>query len=395
MAQSGRAIYFEYSDECMRRGVNLSPFRLPLQAGAVGNFPDHQQNLPGLIADALPDGWGMLVMDRLFRQHRRELHTISPLDRLAFIHDRAIGAFVFEPKSTIPTTAEDIGLLDLAKSARFVFMNDTGTATDSTAALTQLAMLGGSPHGARPKVLIQYDKNSDIIGTHPADDGTPWLVKFQAQDEHKEACAVEALYAQIARQCGLDMPDTHYFDLNAKLAAFGIERFDRKGSIRIPTLTLAGLLDDNFRLPTQDYRNFLRATRALTRNESEVKKAFERCVFNVIMNNRDDHTKNFSYLLNERLEWTLAPCYDLTFNPGPNGWHQMTVMGEGATPNGSTLMALAKDSGLDAAFARQLIDRIASAASGFKTAAQSWQIRRRTVLDIQIRIDKNLAAMLH
>lgn len=387
LAHSGRRILFEYSTESLQRKIELSPFRLPLRQAAFSGFPEHQENLPGLIADALPDGWGRLVMDRLFRKTNRDLATISPLDRLAFIHDRAIGALVFEPAAPLGLVSEDVDLLALAKSAQLVLANK------DTAVLAQLALLGGSPHGARPKVLVQYDMAERTISTHPDSDGEPWLVKFQAQGECKEVCAIEALYAQLATECGLEIPRTQYFELNAKLSAFGIQRFDRYGGLRVPTLTLAGLLDDNFRLPTQDYSNFLRATRALTRDEREVEKAFERCAFNVILNNRDDHTKNFSYLLNERFEWKLAPCYDLTFNTGPHGWHQMSIMGEGLSPTGTKLMALAGDCGLKPAFARRAIERIADVASRFTEHAKGWKISRSTVSDIAGHIGKNLAAM--
>lgn len=129
-------------------------------------------------------------------------------------------------------------------------------------------------------------------------------------------------YSEEALQrghCGLDMPATAYFDLSPKLAGFGIERFDRVRGMRVPTISVAALLDDNFRLPTRDYEVLLRATRALTRDERQVKKAFERCVFNVVFNNRDDHTKNFGYVMNESMQWELAPCYDLTYNVGVGG----------------------------------------------------------------------------
>lgn len=189
------------------------------------------------------------------------------------------------------------------------------------------------------------------------------------------------------------MPATEYFDLDAKLAAFGIKRFDRDGTIRVPTLTFAGLTDDNFRLPAQDYSNFLRASRALTRDEREVEKAFDRCVFNVILNNRDDHTKNLSFAMNERFEWKLGPCYDLTFCRGPNGWHQMTVMGEGQAPTGTKLLELAADAGLKRAFAREAIERIADVAGRFRERATNWKIRRMTVADIAGQIDRNLAAL--
>ena len=386
LAHSGRTLLFEYSAESLTRKLELSPFNLPLRAEAYGEFPTYQHQLPGLIADALPDGWGLLVMDRLFKAHGRTASTVSPLDRLAFIHDRAMGALAFEPADPLGMDAEDVDLLELAKSAQLVL------ADKATSVLKQLALLGGSPHGARPKVLVQFDRNTRTISSLPGAGGEAWLVKFQAMNEHKEVCAVEELYAHIARDCGLDMPASEFFDLAPNLAAFGIKRFDRDALLRVPTLTLAGLLDDNFRMPAQDYRNLLRATRALTHDEREVQKAFARCVFNVAMNNRDDHTKNFSFAMNERFEWKLAPCYDLTFSYGPSGWHQMTVMGEGRAPTRKHLLDLAKDGGLKPGFAGDTIARVAEAASRFARLARDYPIRRASVKDIGEHILKNLAA---
>lgn len=387
LAHSGQHILFEYSAQSLDRGIQLSPFRLPLRAAAYSGFPAYQDGLPGLIADALPDGWGRLVMDRLFRKNRRDPALVSPLDRLAFINGRAMGALVFEPADTFELPAEDLDLLELAKDAQLVL------ADKDTATLKQLALLGGSPNGARPKVLVQFDPIERTISTLPDADGQPWLVKFQARGEHKEACAIEALYARLANEAGLEMPPTQYFDLDAKLGAFGIKRFDRDGALRVPTLTFAGLTDDDFRLPGQDYSNFLRATRALTRDEREVEKAFDRCVFNVIFNNRDDHTKNLSFAMNERFEWKLAPCYDLTFCRGPNGWHQMTIMGEGLSPTRGKLLELAAHAGLKPAFAREAVERIADVAGRFRERATHWKIRRTTVAGIARQVDKNLAAV--
>jgi serine/threonine-protein kinase HipA len=187
LAHSGRDILFEYSTESLDRRLELSPFRLPLRQAAFSAFPVYQDNLPGLIADALPDGWGRLVMDRLFRKNNRDPASVSPLDRLAFIHDRAIGALVFEPADPVEMTSQDADLLTLAKGAQLVL------ADKDTTVLKQLALLGGSPHGVRPKVLVHFDTVGHMISTNPDADGEPWLIKFQAQGEHKEACAIEAL----------------------------------------------------------------------------------------------------------------------------------------------------------------------------------------------------------
>lgn len=219
LADDGRQLLFEYSAEALQQGLELSPRHLALRASAYDGFPDHQLRLPGLVADALPDGWGLLLMDRMFRQQGRDPASASPLDRLAFINDRAMGALTFEPSEKLDLPLEDVQLLALAQQARAII------AGKDNEALRRLALMGGSPHGARPKVLVHYSAASGSMNTEAFAQSRPWLVKFPAQGEHKEVCAVETLYAEMARTFGLDMPATRYFDLDKKLAAYGIDGY--------------------------------------------------------------------------------------------------------------------------------------------------------------------------
>ncbi|MBC3879538.1 type II toxin-antitoxin system HipA family toxin [Undibacterium sp. FT79W] len=388
LAHEGRTLLFEYSDEALARGIELSPIYLKLRKVAYSGFPVTQDNLPGLIADSLPDGWGRLLMDRCFQKSGRDPGNISPLDRLAFISDRAMGALVFTPPDALSHDPEYQELRVLAEGAQLIL------AGKDTTTLEQLALTGGSPHGAQPKVLVQYNTSTEEVSTDRAAPGEAWLVKFQAQGEAKEVCAIEILYATMARQCGLDMPGTKYFDLTPKLAGFGIERFDRRHGMRVPTLSLAALLDDNFRLPTRDYEVFLRATRTLTKDDRQVKNAFERCVFNVVFNNRDDHTKNFAYVMNESMHWELAPCFDLTYNVGIGGEHQMTIRGEGRNPGHEHLLALAKAVDLPSGWARQTIERITSIAGTLATYAKDVGIKPATLRVIKSAIEANRRRMV-
>lgn len=388
LAHEGRNLLFEYSAEALQRGIELSPIYLKLRKAAYTNFPSTQDNLPGLIADSLPDGWGRLLMDRCFQKNGRDLASVSPLDRLAFINDRAMGALVFSPPDALSHDPEYQELQVLAEGAQTVL------AGQDTATLEQLALTGGSPHGARPKVLVQYNTATGQVSTERAASGAPWLVKFQAQGEAKEVCIIEKLYATMAEKCALDMPATKYFDLTPKLGGFGIERFDRKNGMRVPTLSLAALLDDNFRLPTRDYEVFLKATRMLTKDERQVKKAFERCVFNVVFNNRDDHTKNFAYVMNESMQWELAPCYDLTYNIGIGGEHQMTISGEGRNPSQKHLLALAAVVDLPEIWARQTIERITTVAGTLSTHAKGIGIKPATLTTIKNAIEANRKRMV-
>lgn len=388
LGDNGRDLLFEYSAEALAKGIELSPRHLRLRPYAYAEFPSHQHHLPGLIADALPDGWGMLLMDRLFSASGMDRRAITPLDRLAFIADRAMGALAFQPSLELALPPADLALLALAKEIRSVVSDK-----DSTA-LRQLVLLGGSPHGARPKVLVQYDPASRMISTMPTAQGTPWLVKFPAKNEHKEVCAIEHLYAQLARLCQLDMPATQYFDLDKSLAAFGIARFDRQDGMRVPVHSLAGALHVDFRIPGTDYQTFLRTTRALTHSEREVENAFERCVFNVVFNNRDDHTKNFAYRMDERFAWKLAPCFDLSYNEGPGGEHQMDVEGEGRAPARTHLLQLAAKAGLSVAWAAEVIERIVIVAQSFKALAAEYPVRAVTRSRMVKAIEENCSRMV-
>ena len=386
LADNGQRILFEYSARALQESFELSPRHLPLRAGSFGAFPAHQQHLPGVIADALPDGWGMLLMDRLFRQHGLDLTNLSPLDRLAFIGERATGALTFLPATEELLLPEKIDLASLAQASKLVL------AGDETTALRKLALIGGSPQGARPKVLLHYHTKSGELRSECKVGFAPWLFKFPAQGEHAEVCALEDLYTKAAALCGIEVPDTKHIALGKGLAAFGIQRFDRDGDLRAPTHTLAGLLHADFRLPgSVDYLTFLRATQFLTRDEREVEQGFRRIVFNVIFNNRDDHAKNISFRLGRDRQWRLAPAYDLTFNPGPRGEHQMDVLGEARVITRSHLVKLGSQASLKVAFVSQAIEQVCVEAQIFIEKSMPDTVRARSFKRVRQAIAKTLA----
>lgn len=205
-------------------------------------------------------------------------------------------------------------------------------------------------------------------------------MKFPAQGEHKEVCAIEQMYAELARDCGLEVPASAWFDLSPKLAAFGVARFDRAQGLRVPVHSLAGLLQVDFRPPgSADYTSLLRATRLLTRDEREVEKAYARAIFNVLFHNRDDHPKNFAWRLGQDRRWRLAPAFDLTFSDGPMGQHHMDVCGEGRSVERGHLLRLATEGGVSMQAAEAAIDRMATQAGTFSRRAAAYPIRRATV----------------
>ncbi|WP_322024599.1 type II toxin-antitoxin system HipA family toxin [Burkholderia sp. BCC1977] len=386
-------IVFEYSDDARKRGLELSSYALPLHGARLRkDFPSHQLGLPGPVYDALPDGWGMLLMDRLFKRRGLNAARIGPLERLAYIGNHAMGAMSFEPVAPeIQAPQPDIPLDRLAAEVQEVLNGEGGEF------LHQLLQVGGSPQGARPKALVYRDPRSGVFTTAAMAGFEAWLVKFPARQEHPEVCAIEMVYAECLRMCGIETPDTLHFNLPDGMAAFASRRFDRRDGLRVPMQSVAAFTGADYKTPgALDYVNFLRATHMCTNDVREKARAFERAVFNVAFNNRDDHPKNFAYVMSRSGEWKLAPAYDVTFCEGPGGYHQMDVMGEALRIDRAALLGLANEAELSAAVAGDMIDGMCGVASRFSAIAKRRYegiITQDTLMDIQRRIDENVALL--
>lgn len=393
-ALTGRPlIAFEYSDEARMKGLELSSYTLPLNGPKLRKgFPPHQLGLPGPVYDALPDGWGMLLMDRLFKRRGLNAARIGPLERLAYIGANAMGAMSFKPVAPdIQQLPTHIPLDQLATEVREVLKGEGG------AFLEQLLQVGGSPQGARPKALVYRDPGSGRFTTVAEPGFEAWLVKFPAQHEHPEVCAIEGVYAECLRRCGIQTPDTQHFNLPNGMAAFASRRFDRQDGLRVPMQSLAAFTGADYRTPgVLDYVNFLRATQLCANDVREKGVAFQRAVFNVAFNNRDDHPKNFAYLMSPSGAWKLAPAYDVTFCEGPGGLHQMDVMGEALAIDRKALLALAQEAEVPQDAAAGIIDGVCAVAREFTAIAQRLRlgvITPDTLKHIQGRIDENIALL--
>lgn len=186
-ALTGRPmIAFEYSEEAIKKGLELSRMTLPLNGPRLRrDFPPHQLGLPGPVYDALPDGWGMLLMDRLFKRRGLNAARVGPLERLTYIGDSAMGAMTFHPVQPdgAETVKENVPLAQLAAEVQAVLSGEGGEF------LQTLLQMGGSPQGARPKVLLYRDPQTQQFTTVSQPGLEAWLVKFPAQREHPEVCA--------------------------------------------------------------------------------------------------------------------------------------------------------------------------------------------------------------
>ena len=378
LARRDHRIYFEYDRDFITYGLEISPLHLPLRPGVWGFDNTLFEGLPGVFNDSLPDGWGRLLFDRFMRSRAVLPSDITPLDRLTHVGSHALGALVFEPDDGANIHQDDISLDSFAAQAQQVL---DGASDD---VLAELIALNGSSAGARPKALIGVnDKRDHIIhGLHDLPEGyTAWMVKFPNSRDGPDAGAIEYVYALMAKQAGIAMADIHLFPARRGAGYFAVKRFDREGNKRYHMHTACGLLHSDFRTPSLDYEDLIALTGTLTRDLREVEKMYRLAVFNVLAHNRDDHAKNFSYLMDSQGEWKLSPAYDLTFSTGPQGEQSTMVMGEGRRPDTGHLFRLAEQSNIKK-------DRAAGIIEAIKAGLAKWPglAKRYGVDDVNIKV---------
>jgi len=382
LAMRERKIYFEYGGAFIKNGLEISPFHLPLRSGLASFDYGLFEGLPGVFNDSLPDGWGRLLFDRFARSQGILPADITPLERLAHVGLHGMGALVYEPDHSGHEAGDAAISLDrVAEQAREIL---DGTADD---VLQELLALNGSSAGARPKALIGLDSTRQNIvhGMHDLACGyESWIVKFSNAQDDADGGAIEYVYALMAKEAGITVPDVHLFPAAHGAGYFTIKRFDRDGKKRFHMHTACGLLHSDFRTPCLDYEDLIALTSQLTRDIREVEKMYRLAVFNVLAHNRDDHAKNFSFLMDSEGQWTVSPAYDLTFSSGPGGEQSTMVMGEGRNPGVEHLLKLGEAAKITKPRISQIIEQTKAALGLWPVLAKEYGVsaaKNRLVTD--------------
>lgn len=331
-----RVVAFEYDSNWLNNGFSISPFSLPLVKKVF--IPKYEPfgGLFGVFNDSLPDGWGRLLVDRLFLKNKINPVEIDNLNRLAVVQESGMGALTYKPEHKFETknNVSDFDILSQECSKILESQNSDN--------LDELFYLGGSSGGARPKILTSID-NED------------WLIKFPSSTDPKNIGEKEYQYSLCAKDCKINMTETRLFPSKICSGYFGIKRFDRKNGKKVHMVSVSGLLETSHRLPNLDYNLLMKLTLELTRNYEYIEQLFRLMCFNVFAHNRDDHSKNFSYLYDDnKKEWYLSPAYDLTYSSSFNGEHATTINGEGKNPSLDDVLAVAKNIGLNEKSAKEI-----------------------------------------
>jgi serine/threonine-protein kinase HipA len=227
---------------------------------------------------------------------------------------------------------------------------------------------------------VSHDKKKISHGQRALQPGfAHWMIKFPSSQDPRDVGAIEYAYSLMAKDAGVEMPETHLFRTKRN-KYFGTRRFDRDGDARIHMHSLGCLIHADHRSPSLDYEMVLRVAFALTRNIQDAEKVYALACFNVLAHNRDDHVKNFSFLLNARNEWIFAPAYDLLFSYGPGGEQSMLVMGEGRNPGTPQLEALGRQHGIKNA--AEILAKVKRAVANWTHYAEQADVSRKSAQEI-------------
>lgn len=338
---------FEYDAQFAGKGIEPSPLMMPVQQGRIYSFGNLNREtfngLPGMLADSLPDTYGRALFDKWLTLTGRTVG--NPIETLCFLGQRCMGALEFEP-ATGPASAdmkiEIDSLVEVAKEA-LSKKEEFGANLDidRKAAIAEILRLGTSAGGQRAKAIIAYNKDTGEVrsGQVPAPEGFDYyLIKLDgvsAEAGFKETenfGRLEYSFSLLAKECGIEMTDCSLIEENGR-AHFLTKRFDRANGEKIHMQTLCGMAHYDFRLRrAYSYEQAFNVMRRLRLPYSQAEEMFLRMVFNVVIRNQDDHTKNISFLMDKTGKWTLSPAYDIGFAYNPKGsWtdtHQMSINGK-------------------------------------------------------------------
>lgn len=337
MSPDSESAVFQYAEEWLAQGFSISPLELPLnnklfiapRTPFYGNF--------GIFEDSLPDGYGRYLLNRLLKEQGIDDFSLSPLQRLAIVGSAGMGALTYEPACS-PVSETILPELDALQQMALDVLSEK-----QTEGADILYFNSGNSGGCRPKCLLKKG-------------GKEWLAKFRHTYDPTDIGAQEYRYMQLAAKCGIDIPDCQLIDGKY----FASQLFDRtETGERLHVATAAALLSESINPPKTDYKTLLSLTGWLTQSPQQVEQMFRRMVFNVLIENKDDHAKNFSFIWREG-KWHLSPAYDLLPNiEGYHGQHATSVMGNG-NPTDADMIAVGESIRINAHRGKQIIEEIRS-----------------------------------
>lgn len=392
---------FEYDSDFVKTGIQPSPVLMPAREGVVYSFGelnrDTFKGLPGMLADSLPDTYGRALFDKWLALTGRI--SSNPIESLCFMGKRCMGALEFEPAIEGPVSEMDHFEIDsLVSIAREALTEKdsfrTSLSDDRKAAIAEILRLGTSAGGQRAKAIIAYNQKTGEVrsGQVDAPEGFDYyLIKLDGVSatagfkETQNFGRLEYSFSRLVRACGIDMTECSLIEENGR-AHFLTKRFDRIAGKKLHMQTLCGIAHYDYRLLRgYSYEQALNVMRGMRLSYQDAQEMFRRVVFNVVVRNQDDHTKNISFLMDATGRWHLSPAYDMCYAYNPDGaWtsaHQMSVNGKFDNITRKDLLELAARNNIRNA--SLIIDEICDVCSGWRQIAKECDVPQAMIKAIE------------
>lgn len=386
---------FEYDTEFPTRKLAISPLNLPLDnrvyyAERALHPADSLQGIHGVFADSLPDAWGSKAMLIWFK--KRQIFEPTVLEKLAWIGTRGMGALEYEPcLEASETIHHAFDVRELRANAIGIIEGSAKEVSD------ELSIIGGSAGGMRAKYLVGMTEDKQFIYgaekmTSSSHRACVLKVSLEAKEDYQQ---IEYVYSLMAQEAGIDIPATYLVAVGGGYY-YAIERFDRWGPYcenKKHMHSLAGLLGVRFGEVLIDYETALNMTLQLTRDHRCVVELFRRMVFNYLGHNCDDHSKNMSFLMDEKGKWLLAPAYDMTFSRSRSNVHLMTLRGQVETPAKQEFYALANTFRIKKSLVDDIFEQVIVALEQWPTLAKDVDISSDRIQYINQFVKQNIARL--
>lgn len=389
--------YFEYNREWIESGLDISPLdasiKLPQNLRPIfGASEKIYQKLPPFLADSLPDAWGNALFEQWRLQQGIKHGEITSLDKLAFIGRRAMGALEFLPETSNFDPKEDINLKALIDLAQQIYTQRESVriAPGQSHTMQALMAVGTSAGGRQPKAIIAINRETGEIcsGQVTASKGFEHCI-LKLGDKDRSTAELEMTYYEMAKKAGIKMMPCWLLEVEGD-KHFVTKRFDREGEKKLHMQTLAALYPE-----ADSYERLLWVCRKMRLSELESEEVFRRMVFNILVNNTDDHNKNFSFLMDEQGRWRLSPAYDLTyiFNTGgflPETRHCLMIRGKLDDITRDDVMELAAENGIRKA--ESIISEVGKAVLEFRAIAERNGVKEQWISAVEHTLNGNLAS---
>lgn len=389
---------FQFDKDFMLYGWNIAPLIAPLDSAYVqksfpmsGNKEKLYGGLPEFIADSLPDYWGNIVFQKWIEANHLQPKSVNAVDRLSFIGKRAMGALEFQPAHIQEDASINIELSSLYELANRLFLDrqDINIDMSNNLIMEDLYKVGTSAGGQRPKAIIGMDEDTGIIRSGQADlppNFNHYILKFDTSKRNElPITKVEMAYYLMAKDAGINMMPSKLVEIEGT-KNFMTQRFDRQNGKKIHTQTLAAM--SSF---ADAYEDLFVVGRKLNLSADEQSQQYRRMVFNVIAENVDDHTKNFSFIMLPNGEWHISPAYDIVFSADPDSHfyrnHELTILGKRKNITKQDLLLFAQRQ--DIKNAASIIDEVAEVVMNFKAYAEKVEIDDYWIKKIMRVIEEN------